>query len=144
MERRLAAILAADVVGYSRLIRADEEGTLTAFQALRSDLIDPKIAAYKGRIVDTAGDGILAEFGSLVEALRCAISTQEELAERNNHLPESRRMLFRIGINVGDVIVDGDTLYGDAVNVAARLEALAAPGGVCIATCCARDQHRFV
>jgi class 3 adenylate cyclase len=131
VHRKLTTILAADVVGYSRLMAADEEAThrtLTAFRAIIFDLLKK----HEGRLVDTAGDSVLADFGSAVEAVRCAISIQEELAVRNAELPEDRRMLFRIGINVGDVIVEGDDIFGDAVNVAARLESVAAPGSVCI------------
>ena len=132
MERRLAAIFAADVVGYSRLIRADEEGTLKAFQALRSELIDPKIAAHNGRIVKAMGDGILVEFASVVDAVRGAAEIQQTIAERNASLPEDRRIVFRIGVNLGDVVIEGDDIHGDGVNVAARLEGLAEPGGICI------------
>jgi adenylate cyclase len=132
MERRLAAILAADVVGYSRLIRADEEGTLAALKALRTDLIDPKIAGHHGRIVKLMGDGMLAEFASVVDAVRAAMETQQIVAERNADLPEDKRIEFRVGINLGDVVIDGDDIQGDGVNVAARLEGLAQPGGICI------------
>ena len=132
MERRLAAILAADVVGYSRLIRADEEGTLAAFQALRSELIDPKITAHKGRIVKAMGDGILVEFASVVDAVRGAAEIQQLIGEHNTSLPEDRRIVFRIGVNLGDVVIDGDDIHGDGVNVAARLEGLAEPGGICV------------
>ena len=132
-QRRLAAILAADVVGYSRLVRSDEEGTLAALKSLRSDLIDPKIAEHHGRIVKLMGDGMLVEFGSVVEAVLAATETQQALAEHNAGLPTERRMAFRIGINLGDVVIDGDDIHGDGVNVAARLEGLADPGGLCIA-----------
>ena len=132
MERRLAAIMAADVVGYSRLIRADEEGTIVALKALRADLIDPKIAEHHGRIVKLMGDGMLAEFGSVVDAVRAAVETQQRLSERNAGLPVDKRIEFRIGINLGDVVIDGDDIQGDGVNVAARLEALAEPGGICV------------
>ena len=132
MERRLAAILAADVVGYSRLIRADEEGTLAAFQALRSELVDPKIAAHRGRIVKAMGDGILVEFASVVDAVRAAGELQQAIAERNTGLPQAKRIVFRIGVNLGDVVIEGDDIHGDGVNVAARLEALAEPGGICV------------
>jgi class 3 adenylate cyclase/pimeloyl-ACP methyl ester carboxylesterase len=125
MERRLAAILIADVVGYSRLIRADEEGTIAALKALRVDLIDPKIAEHHGRIVKLMGDGMLAEFPSVVDAVRAAVQTQEALAEHNSGLPEDQRIEFRVGINLGDVVIDGDDIQGDGVNVAARLEGLA-------------------
>ena len=132
MERRLAAIMAADVVGYSRLIRADEEGTITALKALRADLIDPKIAEHNGRIVKLMGDGMLAEFPSVVDAVRTAVETQVAVAEHNAGLPEDKRIEFRVGINLGDVVIDGDDIHGDGVNVAARLEGMAEPGGVCI------------
>ncbi len=129
--RRLATILAADVVGYSRLMALDEEATVRTLHAHR-EIIDRLIARHEGRIFHTAGDSVLAEFGSAVEAVRCAITIQDELRVRNAELDDDRRMLLRIGINIGDVIVDGDDLLGDGVNVAARLEGLAAPGGVCI------------
>jgi adenylate cyclase len=132
MERRLAAILAADVVGYSRLIRADEEGTIAALKALRADLIDPKIAQHHGRIVKLMGDGMLAEFPSVVDAVRAAVETQLAVAEHNSGLPEDKRIVFRVGINLGDVIIDGDDIHGDGVNIAARLEGLSDPGGICI------------
>ena len=132
MERRLAAIMATDVVGYSRLIRADEEGTIAALKALRAELIDPKIAEHHGRIVKLMGDGMLAEFASAVDAVRSAVETQRTVAERNADLPEDKRIAFRVGINLGDVVVDGDDIHGDGVNVAARLEGLAEAGGICI------------
>ncbi len=132
MERRLAAILATDVVGYSRLIRADEEGTIGALQALRADLIDPILGKHHGRIVKLMGDGMLAEFSSVVDAVRAAVESQRAVAERNASLPEEKRIVFRAGINLGDVIVDGNDIQGDGVNVAARLEGLAQPGGICI------------
>ncbi len=108
MKRRLAAILAADVVGYSRLIRADEEGTIAALKALRADLIDPKIAEHNGRIVKLMGDGMLAEFASVVDAVRAAVETQQAVAEHNSNIPEDTRIEFRVGINLGDVVIDGD------------------------------------
>ena len=120
--RRLAAILAADVAGYSRLMGADEEGTLEGLKAHRRQLIDPKIAEHHGRIVKTTGDGLLAEFPSVVDAVRCAVKTQQAMAERNTGVPADNRIELRIGINLGDVIVEGDDLYGDGVNIAARLE----------------------
>jgi class 3 adenylate cyclase/tetratricopeptide (TPR) repeat protein len=132
MERRLAAILAADVVGYSRLIRADEEGTLARLKALRDEIIDPKIAEHHGRIVKLMGDGMLAEFASVVDAVRAAAEAQRSIAEHNAGRPEEKRIVFRIGINLGDVVIDGDDIQGDGVNVAARLESLAEPGGICI------------
>ncbi len=130
MERRLAAIFAADVVGYSRLIRADEEGTIAALKALRADLIEPKIAEHHGRIVKLMGDGMLAEFASVVDAVRAAAQIQRAMAEHNSTLAKDDRIEFRVGINVGDVVIDGDDIHGDGVNVAARLEGLADPGGI--------------
>ncbi len=132
MERRLAAILATDVVGYSRLIGADEEGTIAALKALRSDIIDPKLAEHHGRIVKLMGDGMLAEFASVVDAVRAAVETQQAVAEHNSNIPEDKRIEFRVGINLGDVVIDGDDIQGDGVNVAARLEGRAEPGGVCV------------
>jgi TolB-like protein/class 3 adenylate cyclase/rhodanese-related sulfurtransferase len=132
MERRLAAILVTDVVGYSRLIRADEEGTIAALKALRADLIDPKIAEHNGRIVKLMGDGMLAEFASVVDAVRTAVEIQAVVAKHNAGLPEDKRIEFRVGVNLGDVVIDGDDIYGDGVNVAARLEGLAEPGGICV------------
>ena len=120
------------MVGYSRLIRADEEGTITVLKALRADLIDPKIAEHHGRIVKLMGDGTLAEFASVVDAVRAAVETQQAVAEHNSGLPENKRLEFRVGINLGDVVIDGDDIQGDGVNVAARLEGLAEPGGVCV------------
>ena len=130
--RRLAAILAADVVGYSRLMGIDEEGTLAALKTHRRELIDPLIAQHQGRIVKTTGDGLLIEFASIVDAVRCAVVMQQGMESRNANVDESRRIRFRIGINVGDVIVEGDDIFGDGVNVAARLEALAEPGQICV------------
>ena len=130
--RRLAAILAADVAGYSRLMGADEEGTLERLKALRRELLDPRIAEHRGRIVKTTGDGMLVEFGSVVDAVRCAVAVQQAMAERNAVDPPDRRIEFRVGINLGDVIFDGEDLFGDGVNIAARLEGLAEPGGICI------------
>ena len=130
--RRLAAILAADVAGYSRLIEVDEEGTLSRIKALRVELIDPKIAEHRGRIVKTTGDGLLVEFASVVDALRCAAELQADLAEANAALSPDRRIEFRIGINMGDIVVEDGDIFGDGVNVAARLEGLAAPGGICV------------
>jgi adenylate cyclase len=131
-ERRLAAILAADVVGYSRLMGIDEAGTHARLRALRKDFIEPKIAEHRGRVVKLTGDGALAEFASVVDAVQCAVLTQQGIAERNADLPPEQRIEFRLGVNLGDVIIDGDDIYGDGVNVAARLEGLAPPGGVCI------------
>jgi adenylate cyclase len=132
VERRLAAILAADVAGYSRLMGVDEEGTLAALKAYRRELVDPKIAEHHGRIVKTTGDGALVEFGSAVDAVRCAMEIQRGMAERNAAIPEDRRVEFRIGVNVGDVIIDEGDIYGDGVNIAARVEALASPGAICL------------
>jgi adenylate cyclase len=132
LQRRLAAILAADVVGYSRLMGADETGTLTRLKTHRSELIDPAIAARGGRMVKLMGDGALIEFASAVAAVECAVEIQRAMALRNAGVPEAERIGFRIGVNLGDVIVEGDDIYGDGVNVAARLEGLAEPGGVCI------------
>jgi TolB-like protein/class 3 adenylate cyclase/Tfp pilus assembly protein PilF len=141
VERRLAAILAADVAGYSRLMGEDEEGTLAALKAIRSELADPKIAEHRGRIVKTTGDGLLIEFASVVDAVRCAVELQREMAARNTYVPAASRIEFRIGINLGDVIIDGEDIYGDGVNVAARLEALAEPSGICVSKV-VRDQVR--
>ncbi len=132
VERRLAAILAADVAGYSRLMGVDEEGTLASLKGHRSELIDPKIAEHRGRIVKTTGDGALIEFASAVDAVRCAMEIQRVMAERNVSIPEERRIEFRIGINVGDIIIDEGDIYGDGVNIAARVETLASPGAICI------------
>jgi adenylate cyclase len=132
MERRLTAILAADVVGYSRLMSADEAGTLTALKEVRAGFIDGKIAEHRGRVVKLTGDGILAEFPSVVNAVTCAVELQRGIRDRNADVPQDRRIQFRIGINLGDVIVEGDDIYGDGVNVAARLEGVARPGGIAI------------
>ena len=141
VERKLAAILAADVVGYSRLMGEDEEGTLEQLKEHRRALFDPKIIEHRGRIVKTTGDGLLVEFASVVDAVRCAVEVQRGMAERNAEVPAERRLDFRIGINVGDVIIDGDDIYGDGVNVAARLESLAEPGGIYVSRV-VRDQVR--
>jgi len=130
--RRLAAIMAADVAGYSRLIEADEEGTLGRLKALRVDVINPRIAGHKGRIVKTTGDGLLVEFASVVDAVRCAAELQAAMAERNDPLPSERRIDFRIGIHQGDIVAEDGDIFGDGVNVAARLESLAEPGGICV------------
>jgi class 3 adenylate cyclase len=133
VERRLAAILAADVAGYSRLMGEDEEGTLAELKAIRRELGDPKIAEHHGRIVKTTGDGMLVEFLSVVDAVRCAVEIQRGMAERNAVAPAEKRIEFRIGINLGDIILDDGDIFGDGVNIAARLEALAVPGGICLA-----------
>jgi len=130
--RRLAAILAADVVGYSRLMGADEEGTHERVKAHLAEVVDPKIREHHGRIVKTTGDGVLAEFASVVDAVRCAGEIQQVMAARDLDLAEERRLRFRIGVNLGDVIFDGGDIYGDGVNIAARLEGLASPGGICV------------
>src|ERR1700686_5173713 len=129
--RRLTAILAADVAGYSRLMGADEEGTHERLQAHLQQLINPKIALHHGRIVKTTGDGMRAEFASVVDAMRCAAEIQRAMIDRDAQMPDERRIRFRIGINLGDVIAEGEDIFGDGVNVAARLEALAEPGGIC-------------
>jgi Adenylate and Guanylate cyclase catalytic domain len=126
-QRRLAAILAADVVGYSRLMSVDEMGTLTSLKAHRRELIDPAIAGHHGRIVKTTGDGALVEFGSVVDAVQCAVAIQRGMLSRNSDIGEDKRIVFRIGVNVGDIIIDDGDLYGDGVNIAARLEALWEP-----------------
>src|ERR1700686_1409538 len=137
----MAAILAADVAGYSRLMGADEEGTLAQLKAHRAELGDLKIAEHHGRIVKTTGDGMLVEFASVVDAVRCAVEVQQGMAERNAGVAAERRLEFRIGINLGDIISDDNDIYGDGVNVAARLEALAEPGGICVSRV-VRDQVR--
>src|SRR5215831_17132671 len=131
VQRRLAAILVADVAGYSRLMGSDDEGTLAGLKAGR-ELIDLKSQEHRGRIVNTPGDAALVEFASAVDAARCAMEIQNEMAERNGAIPEDRRLEFRIGINVGDIIVDEGDIYGDGVNIAARVESLASPGGICL------------
>jgi len=141
VERRLTAILAADVAGYSRLMGADEEGTLAALKLLRREVADAKIKEHRGRIVNTTGDGLLSEFASVVDAVRCAVEVQREMATRNAGVPAERRIDFRIGVNLGDIIIDENDIFGDGVNVAARLEALAEPGGICVSRV-VRDQVR--
>ena len=126
------AILAADVAGYSRLVGADEEGTLAQWKAHFRELIDPKIAEHHGRIVRITGDGLLVEFVSVIAAVQCAVEVQHAMGERNTDVPQEKRIEFRMGINVGDIIIDGTDMWGDGVNVAARLEALAEPGGICV------------
>jgi class 3 adenylate cyclase/pimeloyl-ACP methyl ester carboxylesterase len=141
MQRRLAAILAADVAGYSRLMGMDEIGTITSLKAHRRQVVDPGIAEHRGRIVKTTGDGMLVEFASVVDAVACAVNVQRQMARRNAEIAEAKRIVFRIGINVGDIIIDGDDIFGDGVNIAARLEALCEPGGVCISRA-ANDEVR--
>jgi adenylate cyclase len=139
--RRLTAILAADVAGYSRLMGADEEGTHQRLKAHLGELVTPKVAEHRGRVVKNTGDGILAEFSSVVDAVRCAAEVQRAMADRNAETPEDKRITFRVGINLGDVIAEPDDIYGDGVNVAARLEALSEPGGICVSRV-VRDQIR--
>src|SRR6516225_6955310 len=134
VERRLAAILAADVAGYSRLMERDEAGTLARLRTLRRDLVAPKLAAHKGRIVKTTGDGILIEFPSVVEAVICAVAMQREMVARNDATAPDERIQFRVGINSGDVIVEDGDIHGDGVNIAARLEGIAEPGGICVSS----------
>ena len=133
LERRLTTILAADVEGYGRLMGRDKAGTLAALKALRRELIKPKEIQYRGRTVKLMGDGALMEFSSAVDALRFAVETQAAIAARNADVPEDRRIAYRIGLNIGDIIVEGDDIFGDGVNVAARLEGLSEPGGICLA-----------
>jgi adenylate cyclase len=140
VERKLAAVLAADVVGYSRLVGADEAGTIARLKVLRKEFIEPLIAEYRGRVVKLMGDGALVEFASTVDAVECAVAIQNGVAEREAAEPDERRIAFRIGINLGDIIVEDGDILGDGVNVAARLEGLAEPGGICVA----RNVHNQV
>src|SRR3984957_15085883 len=140
--RRLAAIFAADVAGYSGLMSVAEEGTHERLRAHSRELVDPKISEHSGRIVKTTGDGILVEFASVVDAVRCAAELQRAMIDREAAMPEDRRIRFRIGINLGDIIVDSEDIFGDGVNVAARLEALSEPGGFCISRM-VRDEIRY-
>jgi adenylate cyclase len=140
LQRRLAAIIAADVVGYSRLMEANEEGTRGALKQHRREFFDPTIAKHGGRIFKVMGDGFLVEFGSVLNAARCAVEIQRGMPERNAGVPEDRHIKFRIGVNLGDIIVDGDDFYGDGVNMAARLEGLAGPGGI---ACSAIVRHQL-
>jgi class 3 adenylate cyclase/TolB-like protein len=133
-QRRLAAIVSADVAGCSRLMGHDESGTLAALKAFRQEVVDPAIASHGARIVKTTGDGLLLEFPSVVNAVRCAVEVQTAIADRTAGIPEDRRIAFRIGINIGDIIVEGDDIFGDGVNVAARLQEIAAPGGICVSS----------
>src|SRR6476620_7469827 len=132
IERRLAAILAADIAGYSRLMGADEEGTHAALKALQRELTDPKITEHRGRIVKTTGDGLLIEFTSVVDALRCAFDVQEAMHDKNAGVPPAECIEFRVGIHQGDIVVEDGDIFGDGVNVAARLEGIAEPGGICV------------
>src|SRR5947208_5203054 len=132
MERKLAAILAADVVGYSALMETDEAGTFARVRAGRTELFEPEVQKHHGRIFKLMGDGLLAEFGSVVDAVECAVSLQRGMAERNASVPASKRIDVRIGINLGEVIVEGEDRYGEGVNIAARLQQLAEPGGICV------------
>ena len=142
MERRLAAILAADVVGYSALMEVDEAGTHERLKAGRKELFEPEIARHHGRVFKLMGDGMLAEFGSVVDAVECAVALQRGLAERNAAVPEDQRLWVRIGINLGEVIVEGEDRYGEGVNIAARLEQLAEPGGICVSAKVAKEVEK--
>jgi adenylate cyclase len=141
VERRLAAVLAADVAGYSRLMGADEEGTLARLKAIRKSLVDPAIAAHRGRVVKTTGDGMLVVFASAVDAARSAIEVQRSMSSENAGVQQDSRIEFRIGIHIGDIMIDDSDIFGDGVNIAARLEALAEPGGICVSRM-VRDQVR--
>src|SRR5215469_8333876 len=132
MERRLAAILAADVVGYSRLMEQDEAGTLTVLKSRRKEVLEPLVTRHRGRVFKIAGDGVLVEFGSAVNAVQCAIDLQKGMSAANAELPPDRHIVLRVGVNLGDVMVEGSDLYGDGVNIAARLEGIADPGGILI------------
>src|SRR5467141_5006129 len=131
-KRKLAAILVADIAGYSRLMGTDEEGTLARLKLLRRELIDPKNKQHRGGFVKTTGDGILIEFPSVVDALRCAMEVQRGMAERNADIADAQRIEFRVGINLGDIMIDAEDIHGDGVNIAARLEGIAEPGGICV------------
>src|SRR5215470_10936815 len=133
-QRRLAAIVSADVAGYSRLMGRDESGTLAALKAIRQEVVDPAVASHGGRIVKTTGDGLLLEFPSVVNAVRCSVQVQTAMAVRTAEVSEDRRIAFRIGVNLGDIIIDGDDIFGDGVNVAARLQEIAPPGGLCLSS----------
>src|SRR5262245_22326723 len=139
-QRRLAAIMAADVVGYSRLMERDEGGTLAALKDRRKEVLEPLVAKYQGRVFKVVGDGVLVEFASAVNAVQCALDLQNGMARANGSVPTDRHIILRIGINLGEVVVEGSDLYGDGVNIAARLEGLAQPGGICISG----DAHRHV
>jgi adenylate cyclase len=131
-QRRLAAVVSTDVAGYSRLMGRDESGTLAALKTLRRDVVDPSIAAHGGRIVKTTGDGLLLEFPSVVGAVRCMVEVQTAMSAQSAAMADERRIAFRVGINLGDIIIDGDDIFGDGVNVAARLQELAPPGGIAV------------
>ncbi len=141
MERRLAAILAADIVGYSRLMRADEEGTLARLKALQKELFAPKVREHRGRIVKLMGDGALVEFASAVDAVRCAVAIQDGLTRREAGVAEETALALRLGINLGDIIIESGDIYGDGVNLAARLEGLAEPGGICLSASVHEQVH---
>jgi class 3 adenylate cyclase len=141
VQRRLAAILAGDVAGYSRLMGADEEGTLSRLNALRREFLEPKIADYRGRVVKRTGDGVLIEFASAVDATRCAIEIQNGMVERNASVPQNKRIELRIGIHVGDIIIEDEDIFGGGINIAARLESIAYPGGICISDDAYRQVH---
>src|ERR1700716_1859096 len=132
VERKLTAILAADIAGFSRLVGLDEEGTLARLRVLRRELSDPERASHRGRIVKTTGDGMLVDFASVVDAVRCAVAMQQATTEREAALPQERRIEFRIGVNLGDIVIEGDDILGDGVNIAARLEGIAEPGGIAV------------
>src|SRR5262245_28853053 len=144
MDRKLAAILCADVVGYSSLMEQDEEGTFERLRAGRKELFEPEIALHHGRIFKLMGDGLLAEFGSVVDAVECAVKLQRGLEERNANIPEHHCVQVRIGINFGEIILEGDDCYGDGVNIAARLQQLAEPGGICVSGRVAREVQKKV
>ena len=133
-QRRLAAIVSADIAGYSRLMGRDETATLAELKSLRRELIDPAIAAHGGRIVKSTGDGLLVEFASVVDAVNCVVEVQKAMAGRDEAVDDDHRIVFRIGMNLGDIIIDGDDIFGDGVNVAARLQELASPGGLCVSS----------
>src|SRR5262245_7857130 len=143
-QRRLAAILAADVVGYSRLMEQDEAGTLAALADRRKAILEPLLAEYRGRVVRLMGDGTLAEFASAVDAVQCAVNIQKAMREANSKLPEDRAIVLRVGLNLGDVVVEDGDLYGDGVNVAARLEAIADPGGICLSAAIHHQVERLL
>jgi adenylate cyclase len=144
VERRLAAVLAADVAGYSRLMGLDEEGTLARLKAARKAIVDPAIALHRGRIVKTTGDGMLVEFASAVDAVRSAVEIQRRMPEQNSAVPEDQRVQFRIGIHVGDIIFDENDIFGDGVNIAARLESISDVGGICASAIVVEQMDRRI